>query len=55
MKPSNILFIASVASMAWGLTDVGTPIYSGFARAIGSVFFILSFIARVVEKAEATA
>jgi hypothetical protein len=31
----------------------GSSIFSGFARAIGAVFFILAFITKMIEKAEA--
>lgn len=53
MKLSIILAVASVIGLAVGLSDVGSPIFSGFCRAFGAIFFILAFITRLIEKAEA--
>ncbi len=49
---SSILFIISLISLAIGLSDVGSNIFSGLSRAMGAVFFVLAFITRVIEKAE---
>ena len=54
-KLSNILLVVCLLGFVVGLADVGGAIFSGFCRAIGAVFFILTFISRVIEKAEAEA
>jgi hypothetical protein len=51
-KLSSILFLMAVAGLVIGLSDLGGSIFSGLARAIGAVFFILAFIAKMIEKAE---
>jgi hypothetical protein len=52
-KLSSILFILSLTSLVIGLSDVGSPVFSGLIRAMGAVFFVLAYITRVIEKAEA--
>jgi hypothetical protein len=52
-KLSSFLFIISLISLAIGLSDVGSGIFSGLIRAAGAVFFVLAYITRVIEKAEA--
>jgi len=52
-KLSSILFIISVISLAIGLSDAGSNIFSGLSRAMGAVFFVLAFITRMIEKADA--
>jgi hypothetical protein len=52
-KLSNILLLVCLVAGALGFSDVGSNIFSGFCRAMGAVFFILAFITRVIEKAEA--
>ena len=51
-KLSSILFIISLISLAIGLSDAGSNIFSGLSRAMGAVFFVLAYITRVIEKAE---
>lgn len=53
MKLFNILVLVCLVFAALGFSDVGSSIFSGFCRAMGAVFFILAFITRVIEKAEA--
>lgn len=52
-KLSSILFIISLIGLATGLSDAGSNIFSGLSLAMGAVFFVLAFITRVIEKAEA--
>lgn len=52
-KLSNLLLIVCLIALALGFSDVGNAIFSGFSRAMGAVFFILAFITRIMEKAEA--
>jgi hypothetical protein len=52
-KLSSILFIISLISLAIGLSDAGSNVFSGLSRAMGAVFFVLAYITRVIEKAEA--
>ena len=52
-KLSSILFIISLISLAIGLSDVGSTMFSGLIRAMGAVFFVVAYITRVMEKAEA--
>jgi hypothetical protein len=52
-KLSSILFVVSLISLAIGLSDVGSNMFSGLGRAMGAIFFALAFITRVFEKAEA--
>jgi hypothetical protein len=51
----KILAVLSITCLAIGMSDVGNNMVSGFCRAIGSVFFILAFITKVIQKAEAGA
>lgn len=54
MKPlSKILLAVCILGLVLGLADVGNAMFSGLARAIGAVFFILFFITRVLEIASA--
>ena len=54
MKPfTTILLAISVSGLVLGLLDVGGSMFSGVARALGAVFFILVFICRLFEKIEA--
>ncbi len=48
----KILTIVAVAGLVVGLSDIGNGMFSGMARALGSVFFILAFITRTIQKAE---
>jgi len=52
-KLSSILFIISLISLAIGLSDAGSNEFSGLSRAMGAVFFILAYIRRAIEMAEA--
>ncbi len=52
-KMSSILFVISLISLAIGLSDAGSNIFSGLSRAMAAVFFVLAYITRVIEKAEA--
>jgi hypothetical protein len=54
MKLFNILLAACVVFLVLGLADVGNAMVSGFCRAMGAVLFIVTFVTRVVQKAEAT-
>ena len=46
---SKMLLIICLLGLVLGLADVGTPMFSGLARACGAVFFILFFITRMFE------
>jgi hypothetical protein len=52
-KLSNIMLAVCVVAAILGFSDIGSSIFSGFCRAMAAVFFILAFITRVIEKAEA--
>lgn len=51
----KILTILCVAGLVVGLSDIGNGMFSGLARAAGAVCFVLAFITRILQKAEATA
>jgi energy-converting hydrogenase Eha subunit C len=53
MKISKILLVVCLIFAVVGFADIGNSMVSGFCRAIGAVFFILTFATRVIEKAEA--
>ncbi len=50
----KILVVVCLAGLTLGFCDVGNAMVSGFCRAMGAVFFILAFITKVIEKAEAS-
>lgn len=50
----KILTILCVVGLVVGLSDIGNGMFSGLARAAGAVCFVLAFITRVLQKAEAT-
>jgi hypothetical protein len=50
MKPfSKLLLVICVLGLLLGLGDVGNPMFSGLARAVGAVFFILFFVTRMID------
>ena len=52
-KLSRIFLVVCLVFAVVGFSDIGSSIFSGFCRAMGAVFFILTFITRVIEIAEA--
>ena len=48
----KILVALTLIFLALGLSDIANAMISGFCRALGSVFFILAFITKLVHKAE---
>src|SRR5262249_41623965 len=46
---SKLLLFICVLGLVLGISDVGSPMFSGLARAIGAVFFILFFITRMLD------
>jgi hypothetical protein len=54
MKSSRVFLVASLVCLAVGLSQAVGDIMTGFALAMGGVFFILAFLTRLVAKAEAT-
>lgn len=50
----KILVVVCLTGLVLGLCDVGNAMVSGLCRAIGAVFFILAFITKVIQKAEAS-
>ncbi len=50
---SKILLAVCLLGFLLGLGDFGNSMFSGVARALGAVFFILFFITRLFEIAEA--
>jgi hypothetical protein len=54
MKASVILFVLCLLGWFVGLTGLGGEVATGFALAMGSVFFVLAYITRFIAKAEAT-
>jgi hypothetical protein len=53
MKLSVVFFAASVVCLAVGVSQMASDIMTGFALAMGGVFFILAFLTRLLAKAEA--
>jgi hypothetical protein len=54
MKPlTKILLVVSIIGFALGLANVGGSAFSGLARALGAVFFVLTFLCRAFERMEA--
>lgn len=51
-KLSIILAVAFVVSIALGVSDIGSEMFTGLCRALGAVFFILACLAYAIEKAE---
>jgi hypothetical protein len=51
--PSKVLLVISLTGFVLGLSNLGPPMFSGLARAIGAIFFILVYITRVFELIEA--
>jgi hypothetical protein len=51
----KILAVLCVAALLVGLSDIGNGMFSGLARAAGTVCFVLAFITSVLQKADATA
>ena len=49
MKFSNILIALCVLGLVLGVADIGGPMISGVARALGAVFFILAFVVKMGE------
>ena len=49
----KILLTICIVGFALGFSGLGNDMFAGFCRAMGAVFFILSFITKVIEKAEA--
>ena len=47
MKFANIMIALCVLGLVIGVADVGGPMVSGVARALGAVFFILAFVAKM--------
>jgi hypothetical protein len=52
-KLSSFLFIISLVSLAVGISGVGGNMFSGLIRAMGAVLFVVTYVTRVMEKAEA--
>ena len=53
IKLSKIFLVACLIVATVGFSDLGNAMFSGFCRAIGAVLFILTFITRIIENAEA--
>jgi hypothetical protein len=49
---TKILLVICLLGFVLGLADVGDSVFSGMARALGAVFFILTFLSRAFEKME---
>ena len=52
-KLCRLLLLVSLAGFIVGLLDVGGSIFSGLARAMGAIFFILFFITTIFNAAAA--
>jgi hypothetical protein len=50
----KILVVVCLTCLALGLGDIGNSMVSGLCRAMGAVFFILAFITKMIQKAEAS-
>ena len=46
---TEILLVVCILGLVLGLANVGSPMFSGLARAFGAVFFILFYITRALE------
>ena len=46
---SKALLVICLTGLVLGLSNVGPPNFSGLARAIGAIFFILTYVSRVAE------
>ena len=53
-KLFRTLVIVSTTGLLLGVANVGGEMLSGFFRAFGAVFFIVAFLLRLLDKAEAT-
>ena len=53
MKIARVFFVASLACLAVGLSQIAGEIATGFGLAMGGVFFILGYITRALYRAEA--
>lgn len=53
-KLSNILLALCIIAILLGLSGVGNEMVTGFSLAMGSIMFILTFITRMIDKAETT-
>ena len=51
----KVLVVLCLLGLALGLADVGSGTFSGLCRALGAVCFILAFITKAIQKAEAPA
>jgi hypothetical protein len=49
---TKILLVICLLGFALGLADFGDSAFSGLARALGAVFFVLTFLCRAFEKME---
>jgi hypothetical protein len=52
-KLYSTLVIVALTGLLLGVANVGGEMLSGFCRAFGAVFFIVAFLVRLVDKAEA--
>jgi uncharacterized membrane protein YadS len=54
MKPfTKVLLAICLLGFALGFADIGNSMFSGVARALGAVFFILTFLCFLFDKMEA--
>lgn len=51
----KIMVTVCILGFLLALSSLGNEMFTGFTLAMGAVFFILSFITKVIEKAEAGA